>query len=126
MNEEQRAAWAKLYSQLETLAGELIELTDGDLGLARTMWGAAFEEGERRDHNNQMADSAAAEDAGERAVREQAERFDAAEQRRAGFRDVAGAESTPEPDDAEARLNRRARLALQALEELGIQIPEID
>jgi hypothetical protein len=63
----------------------LIQAVDGDIELARRIWNDIFEEAERIDHNQTAGD----EDEWERAVREQAERFDQAVQRRANMNIVS-------------------------------------
>ena len=60
---------------------------DGDIGLARSLWDEAFEEAERIDHNQSLG-NADDMDEWERAVIDQAERFEQAIEARKKFRVV--------------------------------------
>jgi hypothetical protein len=63
----------------------LIQQMGGNVEGARYLWNAAFEEAERIDHN-QSLDDPADDDDWERAVVEQATRFEQARERRQTFR----------------------------------------
>jgi hypothetical protein len=73
-------------------AFHLIEQMEGNVEGARYLWNAAFEEAERIDHNQSLGDPEDMDD-WERAVVEQATRFDQAAEARKQFRVV-------KPDDA--------------------------
>ena len=64
----------------------LLEWAEGDTELARTLWGEAFEEAERIDHNQSLDDPDELEDA----IIEQARRFDQAAARRKKLHVVKG------------------------------------
>ena len=62
----------------------LVEWAEGDVETARQAWNEAFEEAERINHNQSMGEP----DELDRAIAEQAERFDRAEEARKKFRIV--------------------------------------
>jgi hypothetical protein len=82
--ESQMSTAKDLAAQIFDVAFALIEGAEGDIELARRSWSEAFEEAERIDHNQSMGEP----DETERAIAEQAERFERAEEARAKFRVV--------------------------------------
>jgi hypothetical protein len=75
----------ELSQKIFDAALELLQWAEGDTELARGLWGDAFEEAERIDHNQSLEDAADEPDELVRAYAEQARRFDEAEAKRQKF-----------------------------------------